>query len=820
LLLLQNIFIFRFMKTYDELRTICERTSRISERVVDDYLIHYAAGHHGLEKKMEQHFDRFRHVGRHLGKENVNMLKSQYLAHKIFKQEGLLGKFMKHPALERFTGEDRDYLAQQLKLPWRFSFSVIVDEPGDDFYMMEDVFTGKQFLLYSPGILGIMGSASPLLWFNLIGFNGYCWQSYGPIVYYNSFEEGDIWFFATEMNPDIEDFPEVAADVDRDPLPYMMLISGSTYPVTFHEQDQILFLLAEHDLESLDTAALKKVFKTEFDKGVYRISNKQWGEHPHFAQAFFDEQKHLLLFSAMTDRGFDALVEAFNAFGFEFPAEPYLRVHMSMLTTAAEVLKKEVVLNEYLNLFQEKGDPLKDKVVEDINAFIALVLPDINAGITPDIEAAARKTGVDPETALSVVESVLDSLTSIPERPGATGKMPLVSGKKSGASGKKATNSGKQQPSSKQLPPQPADGVRLLNSDDKLLFDLHLYMMADKIRRMAPWEYLYEDDLFGVQVPGTDLVYYVSVMGSSGEFQALAFYKGFEGLLAFLDFRTEAADLSHLDIDDERTIPVALLGGATMTIPHLMLSFADRERLEKADLAAIKKSGMRFRGKGQWPWIEEIVPGYVPVYPGRESLVELYLVMKQTLIVLERADEDEEYLMREDDPDESFLIRIPTGKGPKFRWKDHYLIPDPLLGERSYAVKISAESHRAVAGLPEASQELQIDLFMLPAPVREKGSGDYFPFVLLLVDKQNEMVLSSSVLAPQPELHSMYESLPQRVVDELMNLGHRPSTVEIRSDLLLELLEELLEEVGCQVQWVNQMPQMDEVIASFISHMS
>lgn len=75
------------MKTYDELRTICELTSRISDKVVDDFLIAYAAGHQGLDKKMEQKFDRFRHVGRKLGGDNVDMLKSQYLAHQVFKQD-------------------------------------------------------------------------------------------------------------------------------------------------------------------------------------------------------------------------------------------------------------------------------------------------------------------------------------------------------------------------------------------------------------------------------------------------------------------------------------------------------------------------------------------------------------------------------------------------------------------------------------------------------------------------------------------------------------------------------------------------------------
>ena len=89
-------------------------------------------------------------------------------------------------------------------------------------------------------------SASPILWFNLIGFNGFCWQSFGTVVYYNGFEKEDIWFFATELNPDIEDPGEVMADLEVNPLPYMMLVSASSLPRTFHKEDQLLFLLAEH----------------------------------------------------------------------------------------------------------------------------------------------------------------------------------------------------------------------------------------------------------------------------------------------------------------------------------------------------------------------------------------------------------------------------------------------------------------------------------------------------------------------------------------------------------------------------------------------
>jgi uncharacterized protein DUF6930 len=128
-------------------------------------------------------------------------------------------------------------------------------------------------------------------------------------------------------------------------------------------------------------------------------------------------------------------------------------------------------------------------------------------------------------------------------------------------------------------------------------------------------------------------------------------------------------------------------------------------------------------------------------------------------------------------------------------------------------VAISNADSDALSRLPETSQELQLDLFMLPAPIKEKGSQAYFPFVLLLI-------ISSSILPPKPDLSSMYESVPQMVLEELLKTGHRPSEIQIRSGLLLELLEETLEGAGCLVEWVYQMQEMDEAIDSMISHMS
>ncbi len=747
------------MTDYKKIRKICEYNSRISTRVVDDFLLAYAARHHGLEKKMNVQFDRYRHVISKFKKAHVEMFKSQFIIHRVFREGGLIGKFMRNPALERFKGEERDFLEQQVRVPWRFSFSEIIEEPEKDFFRMRDVFSGDEYLLFSPSTTDLAASSKPLLWFNLIGYNGVCWQSYGPIGAFNSFGPDDIFFYATERKPEIEEPEELSMDVEDDPLPYILLHSGAAYPRTYNKKDEMLFLMAEHDLESLDTAGMKKNFKTEYDDGVYRLTHQTMGGHPHFAQAYYDEGGQLLLFSAMTLQGFEKLVKDFNAPGHNFPVEVYLKVRLQMLTTAGDILKRKIVLNEYEGLFTEETDPKSQMAVDDINAFVSLVLPDINAGRVPDIEKAARKTGVHMDTARDVTDMIMGKRNELPV-----------------------------------MGPDAVQGERLRE----------IYTHAGSIREMEPWKKLYETDLFGVKMPGSGQVYYISVMGSSGEYTAVAAYLGFRGLAGFIQIQEEADSLPPWTI---------------LTIPHLMLSFTDREEMDRENLEAIKKAGLSFRGKGRWPKLDETVPGFVPAFPKEKALEDFPVLLEQVASVLSWARDNSDLLYREGDNGEEILIRTPTGKPGKLHWENRYEAPDPEKGLIRYKMTYRKDSCAEVSRMPVAETTLQVDLALLPSPVQEKGKRGYFPFVLLMVHKESGLVSGMAMLSPLPDLDSMYESLPQKLLEEIAKMEARPERIELSSDLILGLVEGALKEAWCKPVLVKEMPLMDEAIDSLMDHL-
>ena len=119
-----------------------------------------------------------------------------------------------------------------------------------------------------------------MLWFNLIAFNGVCWQTFGPLNAYQSFDEDDIFFFATELNPRIDSEERLMEDVEKNPVPYMLLLNGGRIPQTVNKKDELLIILSEYEQDSFDAGQLKDHFKVEYNSNVFRISLKEWDEPP------------------------------------------------------------------------------------------------------------------------------------------------------------------------------------------------------------------------------------------------------------------------------------------------------------------------------------------------------------------------------------------------------------------------------------------------------------------------------------------------------------------------------------------------------------
>lgn len=318
-----------------------------------------------------------------------------------------------------------------------------------------------------------------------------------------------------------------------------------------------------------------------------------------------------------------------------------------------------------------------------------------------------------------------------------------------------------------------------------------LYHAAIRVKEIAPWEWTTETDVFGVQDPETDKLGFVSIMGMRGEHYAVAVYLGPQGLYRFWAF--------------EDTGPLAP-PEALLEIPHLQASFENRSELRKQDRETIKQLGLKFRGRHAWPMFRSYRPGFFPWFLEAEEACLLTYALEQVIDVAPRFRKDPSLLAPVDE--QSYLVRVPRQRGDSLTWRDHILdVPPPEFPTISLVMDIQALEK--LKRIPPSRNRLEIDFFMFPASIGERGARPAFPYMLLTVDAQSGMVLGSELLTADPSLEAMWGLIPMNVVYQLARFGIVPGEVRVRSGLLFELLRPLAQELRFKLKQSKTMNSLD-----------
>jgi hypothetical protein len=319
-----------------------------------------------------------------------------------------------------------------------------------------------------------------------------------------------------------------------------------------------------------------------------------------------------------------------------------------------------------------------------------------------------------------------------------------------------------------------------------------LYEAAMRTKEIAPWQWMTETDLFGVRDPETGEIGFISVMGRLGEHLALALYLGADGLYGFWGF---------LQIADYAS-PEALLG-----IPHLQASFEDRGELTKKDRDTIKALGLKFRGRQAWPMFRSYRPGYAPWYLESQEARFLACALEQAAEVALRMQLDPEMLDGLDD--ESYLVRAARKKGERLTWRDRVTRVPPAEPE-PLSIAMDLDVLARAKKLAQRVRSLEVDFFLVPARIEEKGERPYFPHMLLVVESASGMVLGSELLGPDPGLETMWGMVPLTLLRQFVRLRLLPHRIKVRSAFLARLLEPLAEELGIVVRATPNLPSLDE----------
>jgi len=334
-----------------------------------------------------------------------------------------------------------------------------------------------------------------------------------------------------------------------------------------------------------------------------------------------------------------------------------------------------------------------------------------------------------------------------------------------------------------------------------------IFSAAERIKEMKPWDWMVETDIFGIKIPGTDRIYFISVMGSAGELTAISAYMGTRALGMFWELQQTAPGYLTSSF---------ITGSKVLTIPQLMLDFVEEELLEPEKITRIKNLGAKPSEDKRWPVLDQFVPGFVPEEPEEDLLEDAAIIFEQCTDIFKHIKEDDDFIYPGDDSEDLYLIREMEA-GSEMEWQNGFkeIIIEPVR----YNIRFSSTDLARLSEYPKKPEVMQIDLIMLPSPVKERETKPYFPFMLLVVNKKYGIVRNFEMLPPLPDLDSMYESVPQKILKMLLKNHYLPYQIELRSEILIILLSQLFAKAGIILKKATQMKAMDEAVEGVMGHL-
>lgn len=320
-----------------------------------------------------------------------------------------------------------------------------------------------------------------------------------------------------------------------------------------------------------------------------------------------------------------------------------------------------------------------------------------------------------------------------------------------------------------------------------------LYRAADAFKKLAPWEWMLDSDIFGVRNPETGEIGYGCVMGNLGEHFALGLYLGDEGLRG----------LEQIRLIDQPSLE------ALFTQHCLMASFEDREVLSKRDREQIKALGLKYRGRSAWPHFLSYTPGYVPWYLTGPEARFLTVALQQACHIAQRFRADNGILVPP--TDDQVLVRVFEDGA----WHDRWHSPDlsvPLPPPPPPLDEVAMQRIRTMETAREGTWESD-SFFTMQEIQEDRDQRPYYARLILVVDQATAMIFPPEISGPE----TWREEYQQHVLNLIASSGIVPQEILVPSPELRDVLAPIAEALTIKLRISRDMPALEMVRDSIMT---
>lgn len=352
-----------------------------------------------------------------------------------------------------------------------------------------------------------------------------------------------------------------------------------------------------------------------------------------------------------------------------------------------------------------------------------------------------------------------------------------------------------------------------------------LYALAEAIKALKPWHFLYEYQIFAV-VLNKDEVFFCSVMGKNKEVYALAMYEGFDSFSLF-------CDMSDGYLIDPFTF---MIGQKT-----IMLYFELIKDLDSSDKKILAALDYKEKQRVRYPQFRDMTPYYVPYHLSNDRLDTIITVLEQALFILEEASKNPKNSTLRNLTPEQLIDEIPAAikvlnENGQYEWK--YDMVDPYDWDEESNEKQSDKEeeneadnneqegivipmHRAtnitaMKKMPKGEDNIIITTLTIPTPVKDAAEKrPYYPTMIIAFDADtNEVIddptsITENICIPS----KLQQNIEHHFINTIERIGKIPASISTNEKMVYKILQPYCDALQIEINYTEQ----DENIATIVS---
>jgi hypothetical protein len=322
------------------------------------------------------------------------------------------------------------------------------------------------------------------------------------------------------------------------------------------------------------------------------------------------------------------------------------------------------------------------------------------------------------------------------------------------------------------------------------------YEAAIAFRDLAPWEWMYDTDLFAVQDPDSEAVNYCCIMGNVGEVFALGLYLGHEGFSSYIKLLNMPGDFSHAD-------QVAL----SLNQLLLKVDFVDKDELTDQDHKQMEASGINLSGEDKWVMARYYAPDHMAMPITEEQAVVLTYALEQATEVAQQYRADDRLLQSEQG---HLLLRTAEQKEDFLSWRTEYFEPEEVLAEFFSSLKPNPASIKKVKeALPQQEGAILFMYQYMMSGVMEEGKI-VLPRLALWMSYPEGQIIKQEILSPDDGFTKLETSFH----DLFHTIKFIPKQIACNSQMGAIAIGALADELAIDLYYAPEEPVFQEITES------